>query len=83
VFFRLRRHSLDRGNPRVVDHSDTGIDGTALRQTREMQERRRSAAGHAGVERVAAAASRDADVRYRAFVAALADEEPAAAGSHG
>jgi hypothetical protein len=80
VFFRSRRHESARGNPRVADRSDTRVDGTAPPQIRQLQEWRRSA------QRVTrawnawlAAASRDADVRYRAVMAALADEERAAA----
>jgi predicted dinucleotide-binding enzyme len=80
VFFRSRRHGSARDNPRAVDHSDAGIPEAALRQTQLLQEWRRSA------QRVTrawnswlAAESRDRDVRYRSFVAALGDEERAAA----
>ena len=80
MFFRSRRRGSARDNPRVADHSDAGTDETTLRQTQQLQEWRRSA------QRVTrawnawlAAESRDRAVRYRAFVAALADEERAAA----
>ena len=80
MFFRLRRHGSPRGNPRIADDSDAGTDETALRQAQLLQDWRRSA------QRVArawngwlAAESRDREVRYRAFVAALGEEERAAA----
>jgi predicted TIM-barrel fold metal-dependent hydrolase len=80
VFFRPRRHGSPRENPRVADHCDTGTDETAPRQTQLLQEWRRSA------QRVTrawnawlAAESRDRALRYHAFVAALGDEERAAA----
>jgi hypothetical protein len=80
MFFRFGRHRSARGEPRVADHSDARIEATALRQTRQMREWRRSA------QRVTrawnawlAAEGRDRGVRYRAFDAALADEERAAA----
>ena len=80
MFFGSRRHRSPRDNPRAADHSDAGIPETALRQTQQLQDWRRSA------QRVTrawnawlAAESRDRDVRYRAFVAALGDEERAAA----
>ena len=80
MFFRSRRGERAQGSPRVADHSNAGTDETALRQARLLQEWRRSA------RRVTrawnswlAAESRDRDVRYRAFVAALGDEERAAA----
>lgn len=80
MFFRSRRHGSARDNPRVADHSDAGTDETPLRQTQLLQEWRRAA------QRVTrawnswlAADSRDRNVRYRAFVAALGDEERAAA----
>jgi hypothetical protein len=80
VFFRSRRHRSARGNPCVASQGDAGTHETPLGNTAPLQDWRRSA------QRVTrawnawlAAASRDADVRYRAFVAALADEERAAA----
>lgn len=80
MFFRSRRRERARDNPRVADISDAGIDETTLGQTQQLMEWRRSA------QRVTrawnawlAAESRDRGVRYRAFVAALADEERAAA----
>jgi hypothetical protein len=80
VFFGSRRHRSARGNPCVADQGDAGPHETLLGNTAPLQDWRRSA------QRVTrawnawlAAASRDADVRYRAFVAALADEEQAAA----
>ena len=80
MFFRSRRHRSPRDNPRAADHSDAGIPETTLRQTQQLQDWRRSA------QRVTrawnawlAAESRDRAVRYRVFVAALADEETAAA----
>ena len=80
VFFRSRRHRSPRDNPRAADHSDAGIPETTLRQTQQLQDWRRSA------QRVTrawnawlAAESRDRAIRYRVFVAALADEERAAA----
>jgi hypothetical protein len=80
VFFRSRRHRSSRGNPRAADHSDAGIPETTLRQTQQLQDCRRSA------QRVTRAwnawLAADGDDRamcYRAFVAALADEERAAA----
>ena len=80
MFFRPRRRERARDNPRVVDISDAGTDETTRGQTRQLMEWRRSA------QRVTrawnawlAAERRDRGVRYRAFVAALADEERAAA----
>ena len=80
MFFRSRRHESFRDNPRVADNSDAGTDDKTPRQTQQLLEWRRSA------QRVTrawnawlAAESRDRGVRYRAFVAALADEERAAA----
>ena len=80
MFFRSRRHESPRDKPRVADHRDAGTPETTLRQTQQLQDWRRSA------QRVTrawnawlAAESRDRDVRYRAFVAALGDEERAAA----
>ena len=81
MFFRSRRHRSPRDNPRAADHSDAGIPETTLRQTQQLQDWRRSA------QRVTrawnawlAAESRDRAVRYRAFVAALADEETGGRG---
>jgi hypothetical protein len=66
--------------PRAADHSDAGSPETTLQQTRQLQDWRRSA------QRVTrawnawlAAESGDRSIRYRVFVAALADEEKAAA----
>ena len=80
MFFRSRRHEPARDNHRVGDKSDAGTDEKALRQTQQLIEWRRSA------QRVTrawnawlAAESRDRGVRYHAFVAALAEEERAAA----
>lgn len=71
-------------NPHVCDRSDAGTDDTTPPQTRELMEWRRLA------QRVTrawnawlAADRRDRGVRYRAFVAALADEERAARRSNG
>ena len=80
MFFRSRRHRSPRDNPRAADDSDAGIPETTLRQTQQLQDWRRSA------QRVTrawnawlAAETRDRAIRYRVFVAALADEETAAA----
>jgi predicted dinucleotide-binding enzyme len=80
VFFRSRRHRSTRGDSRAADHSDAGSPDTTLQQTQQLQDWRRSA------QRVTrawnawlAAESRDRSVRYGVFVAALADEERAAA----
>ena len=80
MFFRSRRHGPSRGDPCVADHSDAGTHETALRQTQQLQDWRRSA------QRVTrtwnawlAAERRDRAVRYHAFVAALGEEERAAA----
>ncbi len=80
MFLRSRRHGPARGNPCLADHSDARTDETALGQTQRLIEWRRSA------QRVTrawnawlAAEGRDRGVRYRAFAAALADEERAAA----
>ena len=78
--FRSRRGERAQGSSCVADRSDAGTDETALQQAQLLQEWRRSA------QRVTrawnswlAAESRDRDVRYRAFAAALGDEERAAA----
>ena len=80
MFFRSRRHESARDSPRVTAHSDAGTDETPLQQTQQLQEWRRSA------QRVTrawnawlAAESRDRAIRYRVFMAALVDEERAAA----
>jgi hypothetical protein len=80
MFFRSRRHRSPRDDDRVADHSDAGLPETAVRQTEPLQDWRRSA------QRVTrawnawlAAETRDRAIRYRVFVAALADEETAAA----
>jgi hypothetical protein len=80
VFFCSRRHGSARDSPRVADHSNPRIPETPLGQTEQLRDWRRSAqqvtrAWNAWL----AAESRDTDVRYRAFVAALGDEERAAA----
>ncbi|HWJ50299.1 MAG TPA: hypothetical protein VNR42_04720 [Solirubrobacteraceae bacterium] len=81
MFFRSRRHRSPQDHPRAADHSDAGIPETTLRQTQQqLQEWRRSAqrvtrAWNAWI----AAETRDRAMRYRIFVAALADEERAAA----
>ena len=79
MFFRSRRHEPGDENPSVADNSDAGPDDTALQQTQQIVEWRRSA------QRVTrawnawlAAERRDRSARYRAFVVALADEERAA-----
>ena len=76
MLFRSRRHRSPRENRRAADHSDAGVPETTLRQTQQLQDWRRSA------QRVTrawnawlAAESRDRAIRYRVFVAALADEE--------
>ena len=80
MFFRSRRHEPPRDKPRAADHTGTGIPEVAPRQTQQLQDWRRSA------QRVTrawnawlAAENGDRGIRYRAFVAALADEERAAA----
>jgi hypothetical protein len=81
VFFRSRRHRSPQDKPPAADHGDAGIPETRLQQTQQqLQEWRRSA------QRVTrawnawlAAESRDRAIRYRVCVAALADEERAAA----
>ena len=81
VFFRSRRHRSPQDKPRAADDSDAGIPETTLRQTQQLQDWRRSA------QRVTrawnawlAAESRDRAIRYRVFVAALADEETRSRG---
>ena len=80
MFFRSKERRSRQENPRAADNGDAGILETTLRQTRQLQEWRRSA------QRVTrawnawlAAESRDRALRYHVFVAALADEERAAA----
>ncbi len=80
VLFRSRRHESPQGNPRVPDHDDAGTHDAAPPQTQQLQHWRQCA------QRVTrawnawlAAERRDRGVRYRAFVAALADEDRAAA----
>ena len=80
MFFPSRRHRSPQDKPRAADHGDAGIPETTLRQTQQLQDWRRSA------QRVTrawnawlAAETRDRPIRYRVFVAALADEETAAA----
>ena len=79
MLFRFSRRKRARGDPHVRDRRDAGIDHTNPPQSRELREWRRSA------QRVTrawnawlAADRRDRGVRYRALVAALADEERAA-----
>ena len=80
MFFPSRRRRSPRDNPRAADHGDAGIPDTTLRQTQQLLDWRRSArrvrrAWNAWL----AADCRDRALRYRVFVAALADEERAAA----
>ena len=80
MFSRSRRHEGARDNPSVRDCGDAETADTTPRATRQLMEWRRSAqrvtrAWHAWL----AAESRDRGERYRAFVAALAEEERAAA----
>ena len=79
MFFGSRRRRSPRDNDRAADQSDVGIPETTLQQTQRLQDWRQSA------QRVTrawnawlAAESSDRDIRYRVFVAALADEERAA-----
>ena len=78
--FRSGGHEPARDNLRVAESSGAGTDDPTPRQSPQLMEWRRSA------QRVTrawnawlAAESRDRGVRYDAFVAALADEERAAA----
>jgi hypothetical protein len=80
VLFRLRRRRSGQDRPRSADDSDAETPGTTLRHTQQLQEWRRSA------QRVTrawndwlAADSHTRAIRYRVFVAALADEERTAA----
>jgi hypothetical protein len=80
VFSRSRKHRSTQDKPRVVDDSDAGTPETTLQQTQRLHEWRRSA------QRVTrawnawlAAENRDRAIRYRVLMAALADEETAAA----
>ena len=80
MFFRPRRRRSPWDNDRAADQSDVGIPETTLQQTQRLQDWRRSA------QRVTrawnawlAAETRDRAIRYRVLVAALADEERAAA----
>lgn len=80
MFFRSRRQRLPQDNPRAAHDSDAGILETRLQQTQKLQDWRQSA------QRVTrawnawlAADGDDRAIRYRVFVAALADEERAAA----
>jgi hypothetical protein len=79
VFFRSRRREPAGETPRVAGISDAGTDET-LRRTQQLLEWRQSA------QRVTrawgawlSAEAHDRGMRYRAFVAALAGEESAAA----
>ncbi len=76
MFSRARRHEGAGDNPRVADISDAGPDDATVPQPAPLMEWRRSA------QRVTrawnawlAAERRDRGERYRAFVAARADEE--------
>jgi hypothetical protein len=80
VFFGSKRHRSPQDDRIASDHSDAGSHEGTLRQTQQLQDWRRSA------QRVTrawnawlAAESGDRGVRYRAFVAALGEEERAAA----
>jgi hypothetical protein len=80
VFFGSRRQRSARNDRPADDPSDAGTPETTLRQTQELQEWRRSA------QRVTrawnawlAADGHDRAIRFRIFVAALAEEERAAA----
>ncbi len=80
MFSLSGRQRSARGRPGVADHSHAGGDGTPLWQAEQLQKWRQSA------QRVTrawnawrAAEDRDRSVRYCAFVAALVDEETAAA----
>jgi hypothetical protein len=80
MFFRSRRHRSTRDVRSAADHSDLSTDESTVRQAQERQEWRLSA------QRVTrawnawlAADDQDRPIRYRVFVAALADEERAAA----
>jgi len=80
VFSRWRRRRSTQDKPRAVDNSGAGTPETTVGHTQQLQEWRRSA------QRVTrawnawlAAESRDRAIRYSVFVAALADEERAAA----
>ena len=81
MFFRSSRHEPPDEDPRVAGIDvDAGTDETRLRRTQQLVEWRRSAprvtrAWNAWL----AAESRDRALRYDVFVAALADEERAAA----
>jgi len=79
VFLRSRRQRSPRDDRIASDHSDAETRERTLRQPQELQEWRRSA------QRVTrawnawlAADGHDPAIRYRIFVAALADEERAA-----
>jgi hypothetical protein len=78
--FPSRRRRPPRANPRGADHGDAGIPETTLQQPQQLHDWRRSA------QRVTrawnawlAAERRDRTIRYSVFVAALAEEERAAA----
>jgi hypothetical protein len=80
MFFRSRRRKPAYGNPRVADTSDAEAHRATLRRAKQLMEWRRSA------QRVTrawnawlAAERRDRSLRYHAFVAALAEEDRAAA----
>jgi hypothetical protein len=80
VFSRSRRHRSSQDEPRAVDERDAGTPETTLRGTQQLQEWRRSA------QRVTlawnawlAADAHDRAIGYQMFVAALVDEERAAA----
>ena len=80
MFFHTNRNRSPRKNPSAAKHSDAGIPDATAQQTQQLQDWRHSA------QRVTrawnawlAADRRDRGMRYGIFVAALADEERAAA----
>ena len=80
MFHRSKRHPSPRDNPRAADHSDAGTPDATAQQTQQLQDWRRSAQRVTRAWNAWLAADRtDRGVRYGVFVAALADEERAAA----
>ena len=80
MFFRSNRSQSPRDHPCAAEDSDAGIPDSTAQQTQQPQDWLRSAqrvtrVGNAWL----AAEGRDRGVRYGVFVAALADEERAAA----
>jgi hypothetical protein len=80
MFFRSRRPGAPHDNPLAAGHRRARTDGYAAAETQQLQNRRQSA------RRVTrtwnawrAAEGRDRAGRYEAFVAALIEEETAAA----